>query len=127
MPTNSGIVFRGDKGPILEQISAICAKERLDGALAEARACVACGEPSTPVHTDPSHRETRDGAAPQLETVLATPLAAPTSVRTLRGRPPTLLNPTEHRLEVCGSSSRSASLGPEASTAPLRGGDVDAQ
>ncbi|KAE8817319.1 hypothetical protein D1007_05011 [Hordeum vulgare] len=31
------VVFRGKKGPRLEQISTIFAKERLDGALAEAR------------------------------------------------------------------------------------------
>ncbi|KAI5016559.1 hypothetical protein ZWY2020_006410 [Hordeum vulgare] len=30
--TDSGIVFRGEKGPIMEQISAICAKEKLEGA-----------------------------------------------------------------------------------------------
>ncbi|KAI5003360.1 hypothetical protein ZWY2020_030520 [Hordeum vulgare] len=33
---NSGIVFRGEKGPPLERISALCVKERLEGALAEA-------------------------------------------------------------------------------------------
>uniref|UniRef100_A0A8I6XGH1 CCHC-type domain-containing protein n=1 Tax=Hordeum vulgare subsp. vulgare TaxID=112509 RepID=A0A8I6XGH1_HORVV len=37
---DSGIVFCGEKGPPLEQISALCAKERLEGALAEAR-CLA--------------------------------------------------------------------------------------
>ena len=36
--SNCDIVFWGEKGPRLEQISAICAKERPDGALAEARA-----------------------------------------------------------------------------------------
>ena len=120
--TDSGIVFRGEKGPILEQISAICAKERLDGALAEARACAARGDPSTPANTDPSHRETRNSVAPPLETVVETPSAVPSPVRELHGRPPTRLNPTEHQIEVCGSSSRSASLGPEASAAPpMRG------
>ena len=75
--TDSGIVFCGEKGLMLEQISAICAKERLDGALAEARACAAHGEPSTPAHTDPGHRETRAGEAPPMETGAETPLAVP--------------------------------------------------
>ncbi|KAI4974949.1 hypothetical protein ZWY2020_048556 [Hordeum vulgare] len=43
---DSGIAFRGEKGPPLEQISALCAKERLEGALAEARAFAAWAEPS---------------------------------------------------------------------------------
>ncbi|KAE8781930.1 hypothetical protein D1007_44668 [Hordeum vulgare] len=75
--TNSGIVFRGKKGPILEQISAICAKEKLEGALAEARACVARGKLSSPEHTDPGHRHTRGGAAPPVENVVGTPLTVP--------------------------------------------------
>ncbi|KAE8818398.1 hypothetical protein D1007_03844 [Hordeum vulgare] len=45
---DSGIVFRGEKGPPLEHISAICAKERLEGALAEARCLVAGSNPSNP-------------------------------------------------------------------------------
>ncbi|KAI5015200.1 hypothetical protein ZWY2020_056590 [Hordeum vulgare] len=47
---DSGIVFRGEKGPPLEQISALCAKERFEGALAEARAVTAWGEPSSLVY-----------------------------------------------------------------------------
>ncbi|KAI5005544.1 hypothetical protein ZWY2020_032787 [Hordeum vulgare] len=119
--TDSGIVFLGKKGAILEQISAICSKERLDGALAEARACAARGEPSTPAHIVPGHKETKDGAAPPVETVSEMPLAVPPLVRVLHERPPTRLNPTKHRIEVCGSSSRSTSLGSEASAAPYVG------
>ncbi|KAI4999279.1 hypothetical protein ZWY2020_003868 [Hordeum vulgare] len=47
---DSGIVFRGEKGPPLEHISAICAKERLEGALGEARCLVAGSNPSNPPH-----------------------------------------------------------------------------
>ncbi|KAI4995746.1 hypothetical protein ZWY2020_037794 [Hordeum vulgare] len=45
--TDSGNLFRGEKGSILEQISTICTKEKLEGALAEARANAARGEPSS--------------------------------------------------------------------------------
>ncbi|KAI4970150.1 hypothetical protein ZWY2020_001064 [Hordeum vulgare] len=51
---DSGIVFRGEKGPPLEQISASCAKERLEGALAEARCLVARSNPPPPVHYEQS-------------------------------------------------------------------------
>ncbi|KAE8809723.1 putative NOT transcription complex subunit VIP2 [Hordeum vulgare] len=103
--TDSGIVFRGEKGPILEKISAICTKEKLEGALVESRACAARGEPSSLEPTDPGHRETRDGTAPSKVTMAGTSLSVPSSVRVLRGHPPTRLNPTEHRLEVRGSRS----------------------
>ncbi|KAE8800884.1 hypothetical protein D1007_23594 [Hordeum vulgare] len=75
--TDSGIVSRGEKGPILEQISAICAKEKLGGGLAEARACAARGEPTSPEHTNPGHRETRGGAASLVKNVAGTPMAVP--------------------------------------------------
>ncbi|KAI5012759.1 hypothetical protein ZWY2020_025025 [Hordeum vulgare] len=61
--SDSGIVSRGEKGPPLEQISSLCAKERFEGTLAEARAFAAQAEPSTSVHSVPGHRETRDGGA----------------------------------------------------------------
>lgn len=64
--SDSGIVFRGEKGPTLDQISALCAKERFEGALDEARAFAAREEPSTSVHPVPGHRETRDGGAPPI-------------------------------------------------------------
>ncbi|KAI5005897.1 hypothetical protein ZWY2020_033140 [Hordeum vulgare] len=43
---DSGIVFQGEKGPPLEQISALCVKERLEGALSEAHALATRVEPS---------------------------------------------------------------------------------
>ncbi|KAI4983630.1 hypothetical protein ZWY2020_025496 [Hordeum vulgare] len=43
--SDSGIVSRGEKGPPLEQISALCAKERLEGALTEARCLAARSNP----------------------------------------------------------------------------------
>ncbi|KAE8768857.1 hypothetical protein D1007_59621 [Hordeum vulgare] len=86
--TDSGILFRGEKGPILEQISAICAKEKLEGALAEARACAAHGDPSSHEPTDPGHRETRGGATPSMVPVAGTSLSVPSPLRVLRGRPP---------------------------------------
>ncbi|KAE8791846.1 Heparanase-like protein 2 [Hordeum vulgare] len=81
VPTDSGIVFWGEKGPILEQIYAICANEKLEGALAEARANVAHGDPSSEETTDPGHRETRGGATPSLETVAGTSRLAPSPPR----------------------------------------------
>ncbi|KAE8791258.1 hypothetical protein D1007_34341 [Hordeum vulgare] len=120
--TDSGIVFRGEKRPILEQISAICAKEKLEGALAEAPANAARGQPSSQATTDPGHRETRGGATPSLETVAGTSRVVPSPLREPRGRPPTRLNPTEHRLEVHGYSSRSTSLGPGVTAAPAARG-----
>ncbi|KAI4994099.1 hypothetical protein ZWY2020_016931 [Hordeum vulgare] len=86
--TDSGIVFRGKKGPILEQISAICAKVKLEGAVAQARANAARGEPSSQETTDPGDRETRGGAAPSLATVAGTSLLDPSPLRALRGCPP---------------------------------------
>ncbi|KAE8790794.1 hypothetical protein D1007_34782 [Hordeum vulgare] len=99
---DSGIVFRGEKGPPLEEIFALCAKERLEGALAEARAFTAWAEPSPLVHSEPSHRETRDDGAPPVEGGIVTPLVGLPSVRVPRGRPPTRLNPTETRSELGG-------------------------
>ncbi|KAI5000199.1 hypothetical protein ZWY2020_004788 [Hordeum vulgare] len=46
-----GIVFRGEKGPPLDQISALCAKERPEGALAEARVLAARADPLPPRST----------------------------------------------------------------------------
>ncbi|KAI4994181.1 hypothetical protein ZWY2020_029229 [Hordeum vulgare] len=42
---DSGIVFRGEKGPPLEQVSALCAKERLEGVLAAAHVLAAHANP----------------------------------------------------------------------------------
>ncbi|KAI4992518.1 hypothetical protein ZWY2020_057404 [Hordeum vulgare] len=81
MATDSGIVFRGEKGAILEQISAICTKEKLEGSLAEARANAARGEPSSQETTDPGHRETKGGAAPLLVIVAGTSWLAPSPLR----------------------------------------------
>ncbi|KAE8766392.1 hypothetical protein D1007_62384 [Hordeum vulgare] len=86
--TDSGIVFQGEKGPILEQITTVCAKDKLEGALAEARASATHGEPSSHETTDPCHRETRGGAAPLLATVAGTSLLVSSPLRALRGRPP---------------------------------------
>ncbi|KAI4979099.1 hypothetical protein ZWY2020_015852 [Hordeum vulgare] len=95
---DSGIVFWGEKGPPLEQISALCAKERLEGALAEAR-CLAArsNAPSPPVHAGPGHRETRAGGAPPAAVAVGPvpPIGGLPSVRKPRGRPPTHLNPSE--------------------------------
>ncbi|KAE8782108.1 hypothetical protein D1007_44487 [Hordeum vulgare] len=99
MATDSGIVFSGEKGPMLEQISAICTKEKLEGALAEARACVARGVPSSSEPSDPGQRETRGGVSAPMETVAGISVSFLSSRRVPRGRPPTRLNPTEHRLE----------------------------
>ncbi|KAE8805034.1 retrotransposon unclassified [Hordeum vulgare] len=70
--SDNGIVFRGEKGPILEQICAICAKEKPEGALAEAHAFAARGVPSSQETTNPGHRENRGGAAPSLVIVAGT-------------------------------------------------------
>ncbi|KAE8792450.1 hypothetical protein D1007_33062 [Hordeum vulgare] len=52
------IVCRGEKVARMEQISAICVKERLDGALAEARARAEQRALGGTAPTIPGHRET---------------------------------------------------------------------
>ncbi|KAI4976531.1 hypothetical protein ZWY2020_050138 [Hordeum vulgare] len=77
MATDSGIMFSGEKGPMLEQISAICTKEKLEGALVEARACAAWGVPSSSEPSDPGHRETRGGASALMATVAGISVSVP--------------------------------------------------
>ncbi|KAI5015020.1 hypothetical protein ZWY2020_056410 [Hordeum vulgare] len=75
--TDSGIVFHREKGPILKQISTICTKEKLEGALAEARACAARDVPSSSGPSDSGHRETSGGASTSMATVAGTSVSVP--------------------------------------------------
>ncbi|KAE8787033.1 dna replication licensing factor mcm2 [Hordeum vulgare] len=107
---DSGIVFRGEKGPPLEQISALCAKERFEGALAEARAVAARGEPSPSVPTKPGHRETRDGGVPSTVGGTVTPRVGPP----LHGSPGDVLPPVSTpRSPVEGCEARFPALPPQ--------------
>ncbi|KAE8817160.1 putative retrotransposon protein [Hordeum vulgare] len=118
---DSGIVFRGEKGPPLEQISALCAKERLEGALAEVRCLVArSNSPSPSAHAGPGHRETRAGGAPPAAVAVGPvpPIGGLPFVRKPRGRLPTRLNPTETRGEERVSGPRAPSSGPATSDVP---------
>lgn len=116
------VVFRGEKGPRLEQISAICDKEMLDGALAEARARAERGDLGAPVPTDPGHIEAGVGKGPVGEVSGAVNLGGPPQWRTLRGRPPKRLHPTEHQMVVRGASVGAPALEPLAADAPVCGG-----
>ncbi|KAI5015023.1 hypothetical protein ZWY2020_056413 [Hordeum vulgare] len=75
--TDSGIVFHHEKGHILKKISTICAKEKLEGALEEARACAARDVPSSSEPSDPGHRETSGGASTSMATVAGTSVLVP--------------------------------------------------
>ncbi|KAI4991622.1 hypothetical protein ZWY2020_040008 [Hordeum vulgare] len=91
---DSGIVFRGEKGSPLEQISALCAKERLEGALAEARILAARADPPAPrMHSVPGHREIRYGGAPSVTGGIVTPMAGLPYVQQPRGALPPVLTP----------------------------------
>ncbi|KAE8786138.1 hypothetical protein D1007_40041 [Hordeum vulgare] len=108
--SDSGIVFRGEKGPPLDHISALCAKERFEGALAEARAFTARAEPSTSVHPVPGHRETRDGGAPPVVGGIVAPRDGLPPVWEPRGRPPTRLNPSETRRKWLPATGHSGGI-----------------
>ncbi|KAI4990065.1 hypothetical protein ZWY2020_038428 [Hordeum vulgare] len=102
------IVFHGEKGPRLERIAAICAKERLDEALAEARtraeprpdngqSPIARGHNAAtirPASDDSGHREPRVEERPGHLDGSAITRGGPTTGRVLWGRPPTRFHPS---------------------------------
>ncbi|KAI4984214.1 hypothetical protein ZWY2020_047912 [Hordeum vulgare] len=107
---DSGIVFRGEKGPPLEQISASCIKERFKGALTKARVVAARDEPSLSVPAERGHRETRDGGAPSAVGGIVTPKVGPP----LHGSPGDVLPPVSTpRSPVEGCEARFPALPPQ--------------
>ncbi|KAI4994353.1 hypothetical protein ZWY2020_029401 [Hordeum vulgare] len=103
------IVFRSEKGPFLEQILAICVKERPNGALA--KACAQAEQRSdngrnvnAVGHSDPlvnpsydhcAHKESRVVDRSCNTGVSHVAYGDPALGRVLRGRPPTCLHPTK--------------------------------
>ena len=79
--SDSGVVFRGERGPRLEQIAAIRAKEIYEGALASSRAQAERERVGTPVPEVPE----QEAAGPSGEG--EAPSAIP-PVGRKRGRPP---------------------------------------
>lgn len=120
--SDSDIVFRGEKGPRLEKISAICMKEMLDGALAEARARAEHGDLGALATTDPGHREPGVGTWLGSTVSRADTLGCPSQVSAPRERPPTRLHPTEHQMGVHGSSVGVPPRDPATANAPLAWG-----
>jgi hypothetical protein len=86
--SDSGVVFRGERGPQLAQIAAIKAREIYEGTLAAAcaQAQREQADPSMPAGSGQSTPGSREGRSPLLgaeEATRATP-----QMRGMRGRPP---------------------------------------
>ena len=98
------IIFRGERGPRLEQIAAIKAKEVYEGALAAARAQAKHERQGPPAPADPVQEAqgSGNGAPPRPDdAAIAAPASHP---RTRRGRPPK---------SRCSTSSRAQSVPPK--------------
>ncbi|KAE8775675.1 hypothetical protein D1007_51792 [Hordeum vulgare] len=115
---DSGIVFRGEKGPLLNKSPPCVRKRVLRGRWQKPVYSLRGQNPPSPVHSVPGHRETRDVGAPPVAGGIVTPMVGLPSVREPKGHPPTRLNHTETRREVRGSGPKSASPGPVTSGAP---------
>jgi hypothetical protein len=86
--SDSGVIFRGERGPQLAQIATIRAKEIYEGTLAAARAQAQQeqADPSRPAGSGHSTPRSREGGSPMPGVEEAT--CVPPQVRGARGRPP---------------------------------------